>query len=70
MKTVVINFYYSNTNRVFNFLPETKKLIDDGMTHIFTDGKDAQSKSTTGVFIFWDDIPVGNGLVDDTAGLS
>lgn len=38
-----------------------KVLQNDGITHTFADATDATLKSTSEVFIFWDNQPIGPG---------
>ncbi len=58
-----VKFYSSENMEVITYFTNEKVLQNDGMTHEFTSPEDAQAKSTTEVYIFWDNKPIGPGSV-------
>jgi hypothetical protein len=58
-----IKFYKTGSDEVVTFNLSTQQVESEGQTHAFSDQEDALSKSTNEVFLFWDNIPLGPGLV-------
>lgn len=60
-----VKFYSTGSNLVTTFFTKEQEVTKGQQEHMFTDAQDALSKSTTKVFTFWDNEPMGVGLVQD-----
>lgn len=58
-----VKFYKTGSNEVVTFYTENNAVQNDGQTHDFISAEDATARSTSEVFIFWDNVPVGQGLL-------
>lgn len=56
-----VKFFSSEPKEVVTYFVADKFLQNDGMTHEFVSADDAQTKSTSDVFVFWNGVPVGVG---------
>lgn len=56
-------FLDSASKTMVTYFNESKTLQNDGMTFDYVTPEEAVAKSTTEVFIFWDNVPFGIGLV-------
>lgn len=58
-------FLESDGSEVTYFNDQKVLQSTEGMQHGFTSVEEALEKSTTEVFIFWDSVPAGVGLVQE-----
>lgn len=59
-----VKFYTTGNDVLVTFNTETMKTESEGETHGFGSSEEAQKSSTAEVFIFWDNLAIGAGLLE------